>query len=318
MDIPPGFRSLRVPVALLAFVVSGCASGSAPTAPGSASSLRDAAVAPPEIAAAGVPGPSERGRFVDLQVGRVARQSGTFRARTIPTGGDPGEWIEVASERTRTVEEEVWIAGVPYRVEHDVLVEKGSEPFARDALWRQDRSGLYLLDDPGDVAAPPAPAALPALVLPVGSADHATAWQAAFQAVAARRAVLLAAVTARGEAPIHARVGGGPGADEITFLRYPLHPGASWEGRIGFNVWTVEAREVRATPAGRFPTARLRIELPAFFGPDDSAVTWWGAPGEVAHRYRLWADAVDANGQVIGRVETIDEVELVDYVPGGN
>ena len=315
------FASCTVRFVALTFVLAsfGCSRGAPPpsgvalpTAAGLAASATAAAPA-----ALALPGGPEQSLFVDLAVGRGARLETSFRTRIIPTGGLPGEWTTFAGERSRTVTGEIQIAGVPYRIERNSHVQDGTTYEFEDA-WRQDRSGLYLYDIPGGAAGASEALQEPALALPADQQVHAAAWRAAARAIAVRREAVRTAMLQRGGGfePRAARAGG-PGESEITFLRYPLHPGASWEGRIGFNVWTVEAREALLTPAGRFPVARLRIELPGIFGPNDRAITWWGAPGEVAHAYRFEAEATDEGGQVIGTMQAEDDERLVGYDPAG-
>ena len=105
------------------------------------------------------------------------------------------------------------------------------------------------------------------------------------------------------------------GPNEITLLRYPLHPGATWDGRVGFNVWTVEAPDQLSLPAGRFRAYRLDIDLPEFFGPGDRYTIWFGAPGEVAHSGHFIEDAVDQTGEIVGTVEVEDNLKLTAWSP---
>lgn len=234
--------------------------------------------------------------FVDLGFNRLTRVAGVFRARTILTGQQPGPWLELPFSTERlVVGVQTPVGGGPTYRHERVRHLEDTGPTTTFDLWRQDRSGLYLYQP--DLSARTARPGPLALARAASAPEFARAWDD----VAAKRAALLAGPP------------GGPTALEITFLRYPLHKGASWEGRPGFNLWTVEDLEWLATPAGRFRAARLRIELPEFFGPLDRALTWWDAPGEVKRQFHLFGTAVDAGGNVIGEIETLETFELVAY-----
>ncbi|MEO6461809.1 MAG: hypothetical protein ABIP29_01920 [Candidatus Eisenbacteria bacterium] len=299
------FRRILVPaLAVLAFAGAACSSRS---------TLEPADVrsAPAGVAQAGVAQPGaafdrpaydvlaqradSRG-FVDLGFNRLTRVTGAFRARTILTGQQPGPWVEgtFSTERLVVGVQTPLGGGPTYRHERVRHLEN-SGPSTTYDLWRQDRSGLYLYQ--ADVSA----RTVRAMPLALARSTPGAAFAGAWDAVLAKRAALTAGPP------------GGPTALEITFLRYPLHKGASWEGRPGFNVWTFEDFERLDTPGGHFRAARLRIELPEFFGPRDRALTWWDAPGEVKREYHLFGTAVDAGGNVLGELETIESFELVAY-----
>ena len=108
---------------------------------------------------------------------------------------------------------------------------------------------------------------------------------------------------------------GGPQQAEITFLRYPLHPNASWDGRPGFNVWYFEGWDDLVTPAGNFRAARLRIDVPGQLGPDDVVQTWWAAPGETKRHYHFVAPLTDETGQVTGTFEADETFLVSSYQP---
>ena len=241
---------------------------------------------------------------VDLHLGRLTEVSGVFRARILLTGQEPGPWVDAPfTVERRIVGLETPVAGVTYRQERVLQTEPGG-PTTRYDLWRQDKSGLYLYqpeEEPGPGARTVhAAAGMRARLAPDQVAAVARAWEQ----IDAKRAAILAGRR------------GGPLGSEITFLRYPLHKGASWEGREDFNVWTVEETEWIDSPAGKFHAARLNIVLPAFFGPDDSAITWWDAPGEVRRAFHLFGDATDEQGNVIGKVETFEAFTVTRYEKG--
>lgn len=237
---------------------------------------------------------------VDLGFNRLTRVVGVFRARTTPAGQAPGPWVEApfATERL-IVGVQTPVGGGPTYRQERVRHLEDSGPSTTYDLWRQDRSGLYLHQP--DLSARTARPMPLAIARSARGAMAGTAFVRAWDAIATKRAALLAGPP------------GGPTALEITFLRYPLRKGASWEGRPGFNVWTVEDFDWLATPAGRFRAARLRIELPQFFGPRDRALTWWDAPGEVKREFHLFGSATDDQGNVLGELETIETFELVAY-----
>jgi hypothetical protein len=244
---------------------------------------------------------------VDLSLDRLSVATGAFRARIVPEGQEPGPWVEV----TFTVERQVMglstpAFGGPTYVRERVRRTEGTNPFTHEDLWRQDRSGLYLYQADAEAAALPRlriASMARTIAGPSATPEQALAYARAAEDVAAKRAALLLGPP------------GGALSSEITFLRYPLHRGASWEGRVGFNVWTVEEVEWLALPTGRMRAARMRIELPGQFGPNDRALTWWDAPGEVKREFHLFGTATDEQGNEIGEFETLESFELTAYGP---
>jgi hypothetical protein len=250
--------------------------------------------------------------LVDLVLDRVTRVDGVSRFRIVPTGGVPEDWAEYPIHiELRIVGTETPIpGGSEYVVEESTDPTDGS-PYQPNSLWRQDRSGLFLFQE--DLAPiPPELIARTKLGLDANTAD---AVDRAIARIAAKRAALHAG----GDDPVllpqlwGASTAGGVGPHEITFLRYPLHPGATWVGRPDFNVWTVEALETVVSPAGRFYAGRMRIDLPKFFGPNDSAHTWWGMPGEVKRYYHLVSEATSPTGEALGLVEYEESFLITAY-----
>ena len=81
----------------------------------------------------------------------------------------------------------------------------------------------------------------------------------------------------------------------VQELRYPLRPGVTWtmdDDRFAFGptIATVEAHEVIVTPAGRFPTVRIRVERarPAV-SPTTTEHRWYGRQGLIAIEVRTEA-----------------------------
>ena len=288
-------------------------SGCSPATPMEPADVRQA---PDGFAAAGAhsdpglaanPNPFESKGVVDLSFDRLTVVAGTFRARTTLTGQEPGPWVEGSFTIERQV---VGLAtpafGGPTYVRERVRHLEDTGPSTSEDLWRQDRSGLYLYQADAGVSASPRlrqATQARAIAMPATTPAVAAAFARAAEEVAAKRAALLLGPP------------GGALSTEITFLRYPLHKGVSWEGRVGFNVWTVEDLEWLTLPAGRVRAARLRIELPGLFGPDDRALTWWDAPGEVKREFHLSGTATDEQGNKIGEVETLESFELTAYGP---
>jgi hypothetical protein len=103
--------------------------------------------------------------------------------------------------------------------------------------------------------------------------------------------------------------------NELTRLRYPLHPGSSWTIReIPQVTFTVEGMQVLRLRAGLFPAWRLRLNA-EFLGPDDRVVFWYGRVGLVGMAAQLEIDLVDLEGNVIGVLssherEVLSKVEL--------
>jgi hypothetical protein len=256
---------------------------------------------------------SQASGLVDLSLNRLTRVEGTFRIRITLTGQEPGEWQEFPFTRERQIigTQTPEPGGPEYRAER-ATETSDPEPVVTIDLWRQDRSGLFLYQS--DVSSPSAP--LAAQALRGLDATQVTAFDRALRDIAAKRdAALGLGLPAELTTRRSGSTAFGVGPHEITFLLYPLRPGATWEGRPGFNVWTVEALETIASPAGRFHTARLRIEVPDFFGPEDVARTWWGVPGEVKREFHFVTDATDENGTVIGRVEDTESFLVTAYQP---
>jgi hypothetical protein len=252
--------------------------------------------------------------FVDLRDGR--RTDIGYRSVFWIQGSVDPEAVDEWSERYEIVGERV-VGGVAYRVEEWTdPQDPGSVPHL-ESLYRQDRSGLYLWqEDAGPIARNVIAAQPRRGTIDVGRVESALAARG-LDAVAVRAYVRAAArIAARLEALERGGPPGGVGASEITFLRYPLRPGRSWVGRVGFNVWTVEGREVLDTPIGRMGTWRMNIVLPRYFGPEDRYVTWWAAPGEVKRRWHAEALATDEYGNPIGTMIFDQEAELLDYRPG--
>ena len=249
--------------------------------------------------------------LVDLDLGRITEVSGVARVRTRAVGEPFGPYDETPLSFQRTITGEATpVAGGPtYRTEALVdLTNAGAGVIATD-LWRQDRSGLFLWQK--DLSGGALRAAARKAIARAGGGARAAQMERAFAEIEQKRAAV------RGSAGPTTNGRPGPLASEITFLRYPLHPNASWDGRPGFNVWYFDGWEEVETPSGVFRAARLHIDVPGQLGPDDFARTWWAAPGETRRHFHFIAEMRDENGQPTGYLEADETLLLNLYAPAG-
>jgi hypothetical protein len=247
--------------------------------------------------------------FVDLSEGRITEISGLVKIRTrlIDEPFGPYDETPVSFRGTITREETPVTGGETYRVESVIDVANGGA-FVREDLWRQDRSGLFLWQE--DLTG----GGFRAAVAKAIARDPARAGELerALVELERRRAAVLGSSA---ELPVaNAR---GPRSDEITFLEYPLHPNASWDGRPGFNVWYFDGWESITTPSGVFRAARLHIDVPGQLGPDDFAQTWWATPGETKRHYHFVVETRNEIGELTGFLEADESLLLSLYAPAG-
>jgi hypothetical protein len=92
------------------------------------------------------------------------------------------------------------------------------------------------------------------------------------------------------------------GARRVEVLRYPLRPGSTWvmqDDSIDNSTATatVEAHEVIETPAGRFPTVRIRIENLLDL-PNRTDHRWYGRDGLIAIETRSEAPIAGGSGAI--------------------
>jgi hypothetical protein len=299
---------------LLIAGLAGC--GPLATSPSAPLALVPVDLAPSSAAERSLDGapllPGGLGGFVDLRDGR--RTELQIRAYAWLEGGER-ELVDAWTSRHDMLGDRV-IDGVSYRLEG---LSDAAEPEQGvfETLYRQDRSGLYVWqEDAGPLGRDAIASEARRGALDGATVDRliAAAGFTGETAAAYRRAA--ARIAARVDAVGRSGPPGGVGVSEITFLRYPLRPGASWVGRQEFNVWTVEGREVVATPWGRIGAWRLNIVLPRFFEANDRYQTWWAAPGEVFRRSHFETTATGETGAVLGAMFFEEEAELVTYRPG--
>jgi hypothetical protein len=135
--------------------------------------------------------------------------------------------------------------------------------------------------------------------------------RAAFQRAAAVVAEKVDAILlGSGQTP--RRPGGGAEPGEITFLSYPLFPGAQWMVRDSPRFErTVVAHEVTSVPLGTFPAWKL-LGTSELFGPEDVVHYWYSPLGLLRFRYHVVGDATDPFGNPIGRVVSDFDQSLTD------
>lgn len=202
-----------------------------------------------------------------------------------------------------------------------------------DLLWwnryRQDRSGLYAADI--GLGEPPAFSLVAAArmqpaqntllmpqIMPMRSMamapDQLQAWEAAWQRLVEKRMAIAAALGAAQFGPP-----GGALSNELTVLRYPLHPGRHWLNRNTLFVVEseVEGNDVLDLPAGRFPAWRVRLTNEAF-GDNDSALFWYSRSGILKESVHIESIATDLAGNVLGTFVSDELLLLVDLDLEGN
>lgn len=319
---PPRVLSIAAGLVAGVILITGCSTQTQSTAPAAsrtaASVSTDATLDDPTSLAA-------IGELVDLRPGRVTQLDRVFRIWDVLPDGSLGPVLEIPTEvESRITGTEVH-DGRTYKVEETIITEFGQE-YPNTLLLRQDRSGLYFFQPEEARDAQPsialgendAPSLPPDLAAAWAmTADRPQAWRAAL-ARTLTKVALVRAIAAGSLAGTTTLAGppGGPLSDEVTLLRYPLRPGATWDGLVGFNVWTVEAVGTTVLPVGRMWTARLDIDLPGIFDGNDKVTYWYGAPGEVKHLQFIRDVATDENGEPIGEFVTEDEALITSYEPG--
>jgi hypothetical protein len=102
---------------------------------------------------------------------------------------------------------------------------------------------------------------------------------------------------------------GGVLADEVQYLRYPLHPKATWSNREEpfFVRSEVEAHEVLDLPAGRFPSYRVRV-VNERHDPEDRIRVWYGPCGRLAVSIHMETWAMDVETGEIARI-SVDQTD---------
>jgi hypothetical protein len=258
--------------------------------------------------------------FYPLAVGNRWRHEKQFNFQIIPASGDP----QTPEVFYSVIDRE--IACVEDRGGRRYFVEAAAEQSDVQTYWswvrmRQDASGLHeadvsILDPPPCVPQPgrvARPTADPALRAEIWVRSAPPAQRDAYLAAARRLISKLAEVESFAR-PAAVLPTIGPAAEhEITRLRYPLFVGAGWVIRDDPGATfaaRVEAAEVPDLPAGRFHAFRIRI-LPPSMGPADFVRVWYGCSGFLALQAHFDVDAIDAQGNVIGRA-ILDQSERLE------
>jgi hypothetical protein len=263
--------------------------------------------------------PGNKGRFYPLAIGNV-----WFYSRVFSLDGE----ITSTSQITQELVGHEELFGRTYVLEESRLTESafgGTRVFTTWVRFRQDRAGLYeaIKQPPTTTGGRPSPkgdgrnitlaagqSGVDWLVSKVAPGDQFAAYRAALirnlELHEMIRDLARSASFATAASPP-----GGPKTEEITRLRYPLHPGQSWTIRESpFFGSTVEQREILALPVGRRAAWRIRIDS-ELFGPDDEVYLWYSRCGRLGLYARLEGVAMDENGDVIGTFVT-EENELLE------
>jgi len=221
-------------------------------------------------------------------------------------------------------EEEHTIVGTEILFGREYILEKQEIVVnTRDAMftywvrYRQDRAGLYEADVP--ILEPPSAGedggAYTDLKVDIRRSQWAILWQRistkirpenqdAYQQAWDRlfqKLRVIDEVLGRQTLGIRMLIGppGGVLPDEITRLRYPLHPRQEWIIREDpFMTSIVEGHEVLDLAPGKMGGFKIRV-LNAALGPDDIILFWYGKEGFLKLFTHVEDEAVDPEGNPI-------------------
>lgn len=293
--------------------------------------------------------PEKQGGFFPLDFGDRWQQETVATFVVVPNVGEPGTPDTMRTKTQTEVTGTEILSGTSYTL----LEQRWTQGTVHGTYWfryRQDRMGLYEADV--SIVQPPSSGLR---VLTSTEAREAPREASAWETQASREAQrerLAAQLHQRGVHPgfvraldqalaRHAMIRevastvrfgaergatskasptGGPLAQELTRLRYPLHPGASWivldDPRV---TAMVEARETLAFRDRRLTSWRIRIDWPGVFGPRDVAHVWYGRCGELQLVAHLEGVATDENGDPVGLLISDESTVLVglDLTRGG-
>lgn len=301
-------------IAMLVLMFAACGRfDSAPTAPVGEPSLVSPAAPPgqsPRALASGI---------FPLEVGNEWVYDGLVFIRV---EGDPFAYIYPYGERHQ-------LTATLRILGHDYTVERQTEwseflPWPVDtseswAYYRQDRAGLYELDD--------LPLAISRELQHGGWAmrDRMLACAAPeTRAALARRLDRVEAKLRVVDAVVrHGAVGppGGAQMSELTRLKYPLRPGQEWvirDDELFTFTAHVERHDVFTLPAGRFAGWRIHIES-SVFDENDRLEVWYGRDGFLglrAHFESLYSSYSDPYGndsllEITEQYLTLESLSLV-------
>lgn len=312
---------LRIAVASLLSVplVNGC-SRDVPVAPVSGGGLLADARA--SLAA------SPTGAFFPLAIGDRWHATAVFRVTVTPNQGAPyTETFDQDISRELIGTESLF--GRIYVVMRENFVDTDPGESNSGSSWiryRQDASGLYEADvatnqPPGSEPVLPSKLSASALTrreFPTALASRLTASELqAYRGAWDRIQDRIAAVR-RGLGQQGVSRADGLMPNEITRLRYPLHPGATWNIRTDPDLTftsIVEGVEPLNLLAGNLTAWRIRIRI-TDLSDQDSVHLWIGRSGQLQFAYHFVGIATDEDGNVIGSMasdysEIVDRIELV-------
>jgi len=261
----------------------------------------------------GAADPSSAGLFYPLDIGNHWAFERTITTLTIPDEGQPGD--PYVGESTIDVD----LVGTGERFGREYVVQRETRhingfELVLEFLYRQDKGGLYNADpEPGVPALAPdagVERAVERLTPSTPRAAERLAYQQALRRVWGLRE-RIERVALVGRASLGSAVNSRPGPldGEIALLRYPLHPGSTWNVREDpLVVYLVEANERVTLPAGDFSAYRIRIDWPGVFGPNDLVHVWYGRDGFLKLQVHVEGEVVDDQGNVVGKVVS-DELQ---------
>ena len=281
---------------LMAFAFSGCVGSRDPMAP---ADTRNAISG--RAVGMGAADPSSAGLFYPLDIGNHWSFARTITTQTIPNEGQPGD--PYVGESTMDVD----LVGTAERFGREYVVQREDlsrsltrlldrfslSPGSRRTLQRRSRAWGY-----GIRARCRVERVVERLTPSTSRMAERLAYQQALRRVWEMRE-RIEHVALVGRMPVGSAVEDRPGplTGEIALLRYPLHPGSTWNVREDpLVVYLVEANERVALPAGDFSAYRIRIDWPDVFGPNDRALVWYGRDGLLKLQVHVEGQAVDADG----------------------
>jgi hypothetical protein len=262
--------------------------------------------------------------FYPLDLGNQWHYRQRFSIQILPDGAPPGPPIVIPSTIDRDLICVESRSNARYIVEHSHQIEYsplGTRTFDTWVRYRQDKSGLYEADvtigeipvcegagpvahasrqrsDPIDSEEAALRAALFAAPGLKNREAYRAAWVETHRRLETARQALGSSRSSQG-VPTASLL-----PNEITRLRYPLHPGTSWVIREDpLFAAAVEGIDAVDLPAGRFSAYRVRIDLPG--GENDRVHFWFSRSGFLKLEFHGEGVATDDSGRIIGIV--IDE-----------
>jgi hypothetical protein len=271
-------------------------------------------------------GPGEpTGDFFPLTIGNRWTYAGEFTVAT-----EDGLPFVTETRQVRSIVGTEECFGRQYVLEKEFNIdEDGDTLLPYRYRYRQDGGGLYLADI--EASEPPLDRLARSAYVGRGR-DDGSEWMAA---VWDRIALTIRAEdkdayngaweglclklrsieTATGWNPGFAALSTGPPGgvlpEEITLLKYPLHPSQQWVIRDDpFYVGAaVRSREVLDLPPGRIGGYKIRVDN-SLFGPNDWAYVWYGRRGFLGSEIHVESDILDQSGNPMGTMVADDRLYL--------